>query len=135
MFQHHLTEDPEPSEPDPAGLLFVPVRPGPASCIARFFRTPLGHRTAVAFTTEHRLTATLGADHAWIKLSVSALRALATPLGITELTVDPRFIAQAPHAASTTADRPWRDWDPRGAGVLRVTGTAAVGLILSQWIG
>lgn len=32
--------DPEPSERIPAGLLYVPVRSGPAGCTARFFRTP-----------------------------------------------------------------------------------------------
>lgn len=33
-------EDPDPSERFPAGPLYVPVRPGPAGCTARFFRTP-----------------------------------------------------------------------------------------------
>ncbi|GGT90049.1 hypothetical protein GCM10010289_07730 [Streptomyces violascens] len=44
-------DDPEPCERTPAGPLFVPVRPGPAGCAARRFRTPLGDRTAVGFTT------------------------------------------------------------------------------------
>jgi hypothetical protein len=42
-------EDSEPAERFPAGLLHVPVRSGPAGCTARFFRTPLGGRTAVGY--------------------------------------------------------------------------------------
>ncbi|MFD9514689.1 SAV_915 family protein, partial [Streptomyces mirabilis] len=83
------SEDPEPSERFPAGLLFVPVRSGPTGCTARFFRTPLGGRTAVGFTSAAKLTATLGTDQACIRLSEPALRALAAPLGVTALTVDP----------------------------------------------
>ncbi|MFB7221903.1 SAV_915 family protein [Streptomyces sp. NPDC056227] len=92
------TDDPEPLEPVPAGLLFVPVRPGPtgvaARCTARFFRTPLGGRTAVGFTSVRQLTATLGAGQSWIRLSEPALRALGAPLGITALTIDPQLTAQ-----------------------------------------
>ncbi|MFE2839342.1 SAV_915 family protein, partial [Streptomyces mirabilis] len=62
------SEDPEPCERVPAGLLFVPVRSGPAGCTARFFRTPLGGRTAVGFTSAAKLTATLGTDQASIRL-------------------------------------------------------------------
>ncbi|WP_327130159.1 hypothetical protein OG311_01040 [Streptomyces sp. NBC_01343] len=40
-------EDPEPSEPVPAGPLYSPGRPGPAGCSTRFFRNPPGERTAV----------------------------------------------------------------------------------------
>ncbi|MER6125216.1 SAV_915 family protein [Streptomyces sp. NPDC001795] len=71
------------------------VRPGTAGCAARLFRTPLGDRTAVAFTSERRLTATLGTEQAWIRLAEPALRALTAPLGITTVTVDPRFSAPA----------------------------------------
>ncbi|MET8324866.1 SAV_915 family protein [Streptomyces sp. NPDC005181] len=103
------TDDPEPLEPVPAGLLFVPVRPGPsgvaARCTARFFRTPLGGRTAVGFTSVRQLTATLGAGQSWIRLSEPALRALAAPLGITDLTVDPRLTAQPPMSGSR--ERHW----------------------------
>ncbi|MPY62996.1 hypothetical protein FNH08_39350 [Streptomyces spongiae] len=71
-------EDPEPSERIPAGPLFVPVRQGPAGCVARLFRTPLGERTAVGFTSRGALTATLGGpgvDQAWIRIAGPALRA------------------------------------------------------------
>lgn len=91
-------EDPEPCERGPAGPLFVPVRPGPAGCVARLFRTPVGGRTAVAFTTPQRLTDELGARQPWIRLSESALRALTEPLGVPRVTVDPRL---TPGSAST----------------------------------
>ncbi|GGJ56931.1 SAV_915 family protein [Streptomyces brasiliensis] len=89
-------EDPEPSHRSPAGPLYVPVRPGPAGYAARLFRTPLGDRTAVGFTSAHNLAATLGPDQAWIRLAEPALRALTAPLGITNLTIDPQFSAPAP---------------------------------------
>ncbi|MGW0855931.1 SAV_915 family protein, partial [Streptomyces sp. NPDC002690] len=75
----------------PAGPLFVPVRSGsvgcPSSVRALFFRTPLGARTAVAFTSQKRLVATLGAGQRWVRLGEPALRALAAPLGVRALTV------------------------------------------------
>ncbi|MFD6533922.1 SAV_915 family protein [Streptomyces sp. NPDC060184] len=102
--------DPDPLEPVPAGPplasvpagpLFVPVRPGSARCPssvrARFFRTPLGARTAVAFTSKSRLVATLGAGQQWVRLCEPALRDLAAPLGVRTLTVDP--LLSAPRAA------------------------------------
>ncbi|MFF3689167.1 SAV_915 family protein [Streptomyces sp. NPDC002187] len=99
MFSVDHSEDPDPSERFPAGLLFVPVRPGPAGCTARFFRTPLGGRMAVGFTSAKKLAATLGEGHARTRLSEPALRALAAPLGVTALTVDPQFSAPAVAAA------------------------------------
>ncbi|MFE0172022.1 SAV_915 family protein [Streptomyces sp. NPDC059002] len=132
-------EDPEPCEPGPAGPLFVPVRPGPAGCVARLFRTPVGGRTAVAFTTEERLGAALGDREPWIRLSEPALRALTEPLGVREVTVDPRLAA---HPVGPPPVRPgerraaaWRDWDPQAVGVLRVTGAAALAGALNLWIG
>ncbi|MEU5737117.1 SAV_915 family protein [Streptomyces tendae] len=89
-------EDPEPSERFPAGLLYVPFRPGPSGhTTLRLFRTPPGRRTAVGFTSRRRLVTTLGAGQAWIRLATPALRALAEPLGVTTLTVDPQFTAPA----------------------------------------
>ncbi|WP_089105618.1 SAV_915 family protein [Streptomyces hyaluromycini] len=89
-------DDPEPSDRSPAGPLFVPVRPGPAGYAARLFRTPLGERTAVGFTSARALAVTLGPDQAWIRLAEPALRALAAPLGVTTVTVDPQLSAPAP---------------------------------------
>ncbi|MEV7372831.1 SAV_915 family protein [Streptomyces sp. NPDC090301] len=88
-------DDPEPEEPDPAGLLYVPVRPGTHAVAARVFRTPLGSRTAVGFTTVDRLIATLGAEQPWTRLSEPVLRSLAEPLGVELLTVDPTLTARA----------------------------------------
>ncbi|MFG2292701.1 SAV_915 family protein [Streptomyces sp. NPDC048603] len=93
LFQYD--DDPEPEERVPAGLLYVPVRPGTAEVVVRLFRTPLGARTAVGFTDPERLAATLGAEQPWIRLSEPALRAMAEPLGAVLLTVDPRFTAPA----------------------------------------
>ncbi|MFJ3880403.1 SAV_915 family protein [Streptomyces sp. NPDC090077] len=93
LFQYD--DDPEPEEPVPAGLLHVPVRPGTAEVVVRMFRTPLGARTAVGFTGPDLLAATLGAEQPWIRLSASALRALAEPLGVGLLTVDPVLTAPA----------------------------------------
>lgn len=99
-------DDPEPADPSPAGPLYVPVRPGPSGCAARLFRTPLGDRTAVAFTSAHLLTRTLGPDQPWIRLAEPALRALTAPLGITNLTVDPRFTAPAPAPVTPVPSEP-----------------------------
>ncbi|AOR33009.1 hypothetical protein BFF78_19815 [Streptomyces fodineus] len=96
MAELRYGEDPEPSDPVPAGPLYVPVRPGPSGCAARLFRTPLGDRTAVGFTSVRRLSATLGPGQPWIRLAEPALRALTAPLGVTTLTVDPQFTAPAP---------------------------------------
>ncbi|WP_344443339.1 SAV_915 family protein [Kitasatospora nipponensis] len=107
MDQRHTPNDPEPYEPAPAGRLLVPVRPGPLGHTPRFFRTPLGARTAVAFTTERRLVTALGPAQPWIALAEPALRALAEPLGIDRLTVDPALVAPAPRplTARRTPDR------------------------------
>ncbi|SFE21465.1 hypothetical protein SAMN05216251_102120 [Actinacidiphila alni] len=84
--------------------LFVPVRPGPAGCwTARLFRSPLGTRTAVAFTGEDRLVRTLGPAQPWIRLSERALRALTAPLGVTALRIDPRLTAPAPAPVAAPA--------------------------------
>jgi hypothetical protein len=101
MSSSQPAEDAEPLEQGPAGhCLFVPVRSGPLGSAARFFRTPLGGRTEVAFTTEQRLVRTLGPAQEWIRLSEPALRALAAPLGVTALRIDPRLSAPAAHRAA-----------------------------------
>ncbi|CUM37660.1 hypothetical protein H4W23_31085 [Streptomyces gardneri] len=93
-------------QPPTAGRLCVPVRPSAGGWATRLFRTPVGGRTAVAFTDPARLRAVLGADQPWILLSEPALRALAEPLGVHELRIDPAFTAPAPAAAPTpTATR------------------------------
>jgi hypothetical protein len=94
-----LGDDPEPSDQHPAGPLFVPVRPGPSGQAVRIFRTPLGSRTAVGFTSVRQLTSTLGREQTWIKLAEPALRTLVTPLGVTLVTVDPQFLAPSPAPA------------------------------------
>ncbi|MFJ5675365.1 SAV_915 family protein [Streptomyces sp. NPDC093097] len=102
MSHHHHTEDPEPADRVPAGPLFVPVRPGPAGCTARLFRTPLGGRTAVGFTSPQRLAAVLGGGQPWVRLAEPALRALAEPVGVTTVTVDPGTAPGAPRGPRLT---------------------------------
>ncbi|MFG2489198.1 MULTISPECIES: SAV_915 family protein [Streptomyces] len=104
LFQYE--DDPEPEERIPAGLLYVPVRPGGAGVVVRLFRTPLGARTVVGFTAPDRLAATLGVEQPWIRLSESALRAMTEPLGVSLLTVDPTFTAPAVAAGPGTAAPP-----------------------------
>ncbi|MGW7007136.1 SAV_915 family protein [Streptomyces sp. NPDC054933] len=123
----------EPPDRFPTGLLYVPVRSGPAGCATRLFRTPLGGRTAVGFTTERRLTVALGPEQAWIKLSEPALRALTEPLGATTLTVDPQL--SAPSVSDAPCTTLLREWDPQAIGVLRVTGAVALVDAMSMWIG
>ncbi|WP_329172371.1 SAV_915 family protein [Streptomyces sp. NBC_01477] len=102
-------ESAEPLERGPAGhALFVPVRPGPTGCTTRFFRNALGGRTAVAFTSERTLVMALGPAQRWTRLSEPALRALAAPLGITEVRVDPRLSAPAPHPGPVVPEPPRR---------------------------
>ncbi|MFD4142683.1 MULTISPECIES: SAV_915 family protein [unclassified Streptomyces] len=96
-------------------------------------RTPLGVRTAIGFTSQERLAAVLGEGQASVRLAEPALRALAEPLGITVLTVDPQFTAPSPAAAPSLVHtapagpggrRPERD--PDTIGVPRLTGAAAL---------
>ncbi|WP_330299850.1 SAV_915 family protein [Streptomyces sp. NBC_00503] len=100
LFQYE--DDPEPEERVPAGPLYVPARPGAAQVVVRLFRTPLGARTAVGFTTAERLAAVLGEGQPWIRLSEAALRAMAEPLGASLLTVDPTLTAPAVTTATAT---------------------------------
>ncbi|MEB8338874.1 SAV_915 family protein [Streptomyces endophyticus] len=130
MAQPVSDEDPEPSERIPAGPLFVPVRPGPLGHAARLFRTPLGDRTAVGFTSERALTATLGAGQPWIRLAEPALRAMTAPLGAATVTVDPQLSAPAPVPSPHHRAR-----NPQASGALRGAGVAALAMALSYWIG
>lgn len=114
MNDNQCAEDPDPLHPHRTGALFVPVRPGPVGYCARLFRTPLGVRTAVAFTDERQLTRTLGRQQAWVRLSEPAVRALVAPLGIVGLTVDP--LMTAPGTGGRTAGKPRREHRLRAIG-------------------
>ncbi|MEU8887700.1 SAV_915 family protein [Streptomyces sp. NPDC048442] len=106
----HSPVDADPDEPGPAaggGALYVPVRLGSAGGRhLRFLRTPLGHRTAVGFSSAARLGDVLGAQQPWVRLGEPALRALAAPLGVTVLTVDPQLTAPAAQSGPQPATRP-----------------------------
>lgn len=94
-------DDGEPSEPDhstgPATAralpLHVPVRRCSSGFSLRVFRSPLGDRTAVAFTTKRRLSDVLGTDQVSVRLALPAVRALAAPLGVDLVSVDPQLTA------------------------------------------
>ncbi|MFD9501791.1 SAV_915 family protein [Streptomyces sp. NPDC060035] len=136
MNDNQRAEDPDPLQLNRAGALFVPVRPGSLGCCARLFRTPLGVRTAVAFTDERQLTLTLGQQQSWIRLSAPAVRALVAPLGVVGLIVDPLLAAPGAGATSaaglgsSTAGEPQRKprsaRDPRAADALRATGAQSL---------
>ncbi|GAA0389405.1 SAV_915 family protein [Streptomyces luteireticuli] len=90
----------EPSHPGgarrtgrPSEALLVPVRPCADGYALRVFRTPLGARTAVAFTTAGRLAACLGPGQPAVRLALPAVRSLAGPLGVTTVSVDPQLTA------------------------------------------
>ncbi|MCQ8775107.1 hypothetical protein NQU55_35935 [Streptomyces sp. AA8] len=75
--------------------MYVPVRHCACGFALRVFRSPLGTRTAVAFTTERRLSAVLGPDQPSVRLALPAVRALATPLGVATISIDPQLTAPA----------------------------------------
>ncbi|MCF3102467.1 hypothetical protein IPZ58_12850 [Streptomyces roseoverticillatus] len=75
--------------------MYVPVRPCACGFALRVFRSPLGARTAVAFTTERRLFDVLGPGQPAIRLALPAVRALAAPLGVDLVSVDPQLTAPA----------------------------------------
>ncbi|MFF7855148.1 SAV_915 family protein [Streptomyces sp. NPDC007904] len=97
---------PTPGGRAPTDLLYVPVRPERRCYVTCFFRTPGGRRTAVAFTSCARLLAALGQDHPWIRLSVTALRALTAPLGCATITVDPQVSVRPGSASPRTRPDP-----------------------------
>ncbi|MFD7495166.1 SAV_915 family protein [Streptomyces sp. NPDC059832] len=136
MNDNQCAEDPDPLQRNRTGGLFVPVRSGPAGHCVRLFRTPLGARTAVAFTHERQLLRTLGQRQTWIRLSEPAVRALVAPLGVVDLVVDPLLAVPGPGAASCarltrrTAPAPQRECRPvrnlRAVDVVRTAGTQSL---------
>ncbi|MEV0260146.1 SAV_915 family protein [Streptomyces sp. NPDC050617] len=132
-------EDGEPSDSRAAGPLYVPVRTCPAGFALRVFRTPLGTRTAVAFTSRRRLSHVLGPQQPFIRLARPAVLALAEPLGIARLSVDPLLTARPPKARQAEPGPKPRaprrpSWDPDAAGALRVTGAAAAVAALQAFL-
>ncbi|WP_411848846.1 SAV_915 family protein [Streptomyces mobaraensis] len=103
----HTSTSVLPAPPPAVPVLYVPVRPCPVGFALRVFRTPLGGRTAVAFTTRARLTACLGPHQPTVRLALPAVRSLAAPLGVTLVSVDPQLTAPAvirsPDGPSPTA--------------------------------
>jgi hypothetical protein len=104
--QHQPSTGPEPSAGTARRSLYVPVKRGPAGSVIRLWRTPVGTRTAVAFTTDRRLRSVLGPTQEWIRLSEEALRRMAEPLGALHLTVDPLLTARPPASWSQETPAP-----------------------------
>ncbi|GAB3274046.1 hypothetical protein GCM10027456_63690 [Kineosporia babensis] len=73
--------------------------------MVRLMQTAVGRRTAVAFTTPEQLASVLGPEQLAVRLSLSALRAMLTPLGLAEVVVDPQLTAR-PVADGSSAAAP-----------------------------
>ena len=131
----------------PQNPLCVPVREAGCGFVLRVFRDRDGSRCAVAFSSEERLRAVLGAGQRWLPLAEPALRDLARPLGISALVLDPNLIAptvrDTPAALTPAAARPdrgvsvaahraprWRA--PVGNSVLLATAAAGTADLLLQ---
>jgi hypothetical protein len=116
--QHQPSVGAAPEQDGAAGRsLYVPVRRGPAGDVVRLWRTPFGTRTAVAFTSDRRLRSVLGPTQPWIRLSESALRRLAEPLGARLLTIDPLLTARPAGARAAEAPAAAPDEAPAAGAV------------------
>jgi hypothetical protein len=73
----------------------VPVRQSQEGTLAlKTGRLMSDESVGLAFTSEAALLMTLGPSQQWIPLSLDALRAMLSPLGVTSVRVDPRPIAE-----------------------------------------
>ncbi|MEU7046107.1 SAV_915 family protein [Streptomyces varsoviensis] len=132
-------EDGDPSDSREAGPLYVPVRTCPAGYALRVFRTPLGTRTAVAFSSKRRLSHVLGPQQPFIRLARPAVLALAEPLGIARLSVDPLLTARPPKARRPEPGPKPRaprrpSWAPDAAGAPRARSAAAAVAALQAFL-
>jgi hypothetical protein len=76
-------------------MYLVPVRESKTGAVAlRTGRLVSGERVGLAFTSETSLLLTLGPSQRWIWLAPSALRAMLAPLGVAQVRVDSRPIAE-----------------------------------------
>jgi len=73
---------------------FVPVRESKAGTLAlRTARLRSGERVGLAFTSEASLLLTMGPSQQWVHLAGQALEDMLEPLGVEQVRVDPRPIA------------------------------------------
>lgn len=91
--------------------LYVPVRAGTAWLVVRMYRTPLGERTAVGFTSRDRLEATLGPDQPWALMGESLLLEVAATQGVAALRIDPTLVAPASQPLRSSDHRTVSSWD------------------------
>jgi hypothetical protein len=74
-------------------ICFVPVRSlNGGALVVQTGRLPRGQRVGIAFTAPDRLAKAMGQHQLWTQLSVSAVRAMLAPLGITSIQVDPILV-------------------------------------------
>jgi hypothetical protein len=86
-------------------MYLVPVRESRAGTLAlRTGRLVSGELVGLAFTSEASLLLTLGPSQQWIWLAPSALRGMLAPLGVSQVRVDPRPIAEL-DAERSSAER------------------------------
>ncbi len=76
--------------------MVVPVRTVPGMVSLRCGRLPTGERVGIAFSTEARLAAVMGAGQLWTQLSEQAMEEMLAPLGVTRIQVDPGLVTTAP---------------------------------------
>jgi hypothetical protein len=69
---------------------YVPVRANRAGVLTlRTGQLESGERIGLAFTSQYRLSFTLGPAQQWVNLGENSLRDMLAPLGIRQLRIDP----------------------------------------------
>lgn len=82
------------ARPAAARRVLVPVHTtGHGTDVVRFFKDPVGHRVAVAFTSVALLRNVCGADQRWTEMAEECLRECIAGLGVGTIVRDPRLSA------------------------------------------
>ena len=88
-------------------MFFVPVRKSKAGTLAlQTGRLGSGERVGLAFTSQASLLLTLGPSQEWTRLGIRALKDMLLPLGVGQVRVDPRPIAELAKASRPPARTP-----------------------------
>ena len=131
-------------EPADLGRLYVPLRDAACGVSLRLFRDRDGSRCAVGFTSPDRLTAVLGSEQRYYRLTEHAVRALARERSVTALLVDPGLVAPPvrEHAETVPVPAPEHSprrvaaarfaWDAQAAGVLAVSALTGAATLAMQ---
>ncbi|WTW99749.1 hypothetical protein OG216_43215 [Streptomycetaceae bacterium NBC_01309] len=96
------------ARPAAARRVLVPVHTtGHGTDVVRFFKDPVGHRVAVAFTSVALLRNVCGADQRWTEMAEECLRETIAGLGVETIVRDPRLsAAPVQNAAPARHDAP-----------------------------